>query len=413
MKRLLSILAVNLGSLALAVILAVAVWMNAIYQEDPDEVRSLPFTVAVTAENLDSGLVAQGYQGTDVQLTLRAPRSIWEQLTPEDVRLTLDLAGKTVGEYDLALHLTVDRSPVRLETMDPSTIHVVLDRLLTRRMDVHAELSGNPAPGFQTGVPEILPESVDLAGPAALVDRVVSVVAPINVEGLRNAIDQNVQLLALDTEGNTVTGVTVEPGTASVSLPVQQLGGYRDLVVKPDLSGSVQTGYRMTGLTVTPSVVTLYSDDPDVIRSLPGYVLTQPLDIGGATEDVTGSLALVLPEAVQVVGDPKIMVRVSVSAIEDSITITRPVRLQGLEPGLTAVASPSSVDVFLSGPVPALRNLLLRPADIDVYLDLTGLGAGKHTLAPTVRIINAQLELFTTSPEQIEVTILPEATPSP
>jgi YbbR domain-containing protein len=116
---------------------------------------------------------------------------------------------------------------------------------------------------------------------------------------------------------------------------------------------------------------------------------------------------------VQVVGDPKILVQVSVSAIEDSITITRPVRVQGLEPDLTAEPSPALVDVFLSGPVPALRSLLLRPADIDVYLDLTGLAAGTYKLQPTVRIVNAQLRLFTTSPEQIEVTILPAATPTP
>jgi YbbR domain-containing protein len=413
MKRFLSFVGGNVGSLLLAVILAIAVWMNAVYQEDPDEVRELPFTVPVTAVHLSPELVAQGYQEAIVQLTLRAPRSTWDQLLPGDVHLTADLQGKIEGAYDILLQVTIDRSPVRLEIISPSALHITIDRLLVRQMEVRVELSGNPAPGFQTGVPTMVPDAVELAGPAALVDRVASVVAPISIEGLRNAIDQNVSLLALDTGGNTVTGVTIDPDAISVALPMQQLGGYRDLVVKPDITGSVQTGYRLTGLTVTPLVVTLYSDDPDVIRGLPGYVLTQPLDIGGAQEDMTRSLSLILPASVQVVGDPKILVQVSVSAIEDSITITRPVRVQGLEPGLSATPSPSLVDVFLSGPVPALRNLLLRPADIDVYLDLTGLAAGTYKLQPTVRIVNAQLRLFTTSPEQIEVTILPESTPSP
>jgi YbbR domain-containing protein len=157
--------------------------------------------------------------------------------------------------------------------------------------------------------------------------------------------------------------------------------------------------------------VTLYSDDPDAIRNLPGYVETEPLDISGAQEDISHSLSLVLPANVQVVGDLQILVQVGISAIEDSITITRPVRVQGLEPGLEATPSPSLVDVFLSGPVPALSELLLQPTDIDIYLDLAGLGPGTYQLQPEGRIVNQEVRLVTISPEQIEVTIEIQSTP--
>jgi YbbR domain-containing protein len=134
-------------------------------------------------------------------------------------------------------------------------------------------------------------------------------------------------------------------------------------------------------------------------------VETQPLDISGASADITKSLSLVLPVGVQVVGDPKIIVQVSISAIEDSITISRPIRFQGLEPGLSVTLSPAFVDVILSGPAPIIWSL--KPADIDVYLDLTGKGPGTYKMTPEVNKPN-ELQLVTISPEQVEVVIVEE-----
>jgi YbbR domain-containing protein len=321
----------------------------------------------------------------------------------------LDLSGKTEGEYSVPVDIQTDVSPVLVEKVDPQTLQILIDRLATRAMAVHVQMAGNLAPGFQAGTPALSTETVTVSGPESLVDRIADVVATVDVEGIRSQTDQSVALVPLDTEGSVVSGVSIDPATVSISVPVQQLGGYRDLVVKVPLLGAVKSGYRLTGLTINPQVVTLYSDDPEVIRALPGYVETQPLDISGASADITRSLSLVLPEGVQVVGNPKITVQVSISAIEDSITISRPIRYQGLEPGLSVTLSPAFVDVILSGPAPIIWSL--KPADIDVFLDLTGKGPGTYKLTPEVNKPN-ELQLVTLSPEQVEVVIVEEtATP--
>jgi YbbR domain-containing protein len=346
-----------------------------------------------------------------VQVTIRAPRSIWDQLVPENIHAQLDLTGKTEGQYSIPVIVQTDVSPVQVEKVDPESLRILIDRLATRSMAVHVQLAGNLAPGFQAGTPTLMPETVVVSGPESLVDRIAEIVATVDIEGMRSATDQSVALVPLDTEGNVVTGVSIDPGTVSISVPVQQLGGYRDLVVKVPLLGAVKSGYRLTGLTINPQVVTLYSDDPEVIRALPGYVETQPLDISGASADITKSLSLVLPVGVQVVGDPKIIVQVSISAIEDSITISRPIRFQGLEPGLSVTLSPESVDVILSGPASVIWSL--KPADIDVYLDLAGKGPGTYKMTPQVNK-PSELQLVTISPEQVEVVIEEEPpTPTP
>jgi YbbR domain-containing protein len=411
MKQKLRSLGINLFSLLLAVLLAVAVWVNAVSTADPNETRALAVPLPVSAVGLGEGLVAQGYENAQVQVTIRAPRSIWDQLLPESVHAQVDLTGKTEGEYSIPVKIQSDVEPVQVEKVDPASLKILIDRLASRSMDVRVELAGNLALGFQAGAPIAAPRSVEVSGPASLVDRIAEVVATVNVDGLRSEMNQNVMLVPLDPEGGVVGGVTVNPGMVSVSIPVQQLGGYRDLVVKVPLIGAVKNGYRLTGLTIDPQVVTLYSDDAEAIQNLPGYVETEPLDINGASADITKSLSLVLPEGVQVVGDPKIVVQVRISAIEDSITLSRPIRFQGLEPGLSVTLSPESVDVILSGPAPIIWSL--RPADIDVYIDLTGIGPGTYKLIPQVDKPR-ELQLVTLSPEQVEVVVVEaETTPTP
>jgi YbbR domain-containing protein len=411
MKRDYSKIASNIGSLLLALALAVAVWMNAVTQEDPDEVRVFSFPVTVSVNGLQEGLVAQGYENVTLQMTLRGPQSVLNQLQADDVYVAADLSGDAIGSYEVPLEVTIDRGPVRVEKVAPASLQIVVDRLVTKTMTVRVELNGNPAPGFQTGTAAAVPETVVISGPEAAVDRVAEVVATVEVDGINTDINQDSPLLAVDSEGVLVPGVMINPVAVAVALPVQQLGGYRDLVVKAVLMGAVKSGYRLTGLTVSPSVVTLYSDDPEVIRNWPGYVETEPLNINGAQADISAQLTLVLPSGVQVVGNPNIQVEVSISAIEDSITITRPVRMQGLKPGLQATLSPSTVDIIISGPVPDLHDL--RPNDVDVYLDLANYGPGTYKLSPAVQIANAALSWISITPEQIEVIITSVSAVSP
>jgi YbbR domain-containing protein len=411
MKKILTSFGGTFFSLLLALILATAVWANAVATQDPDETRTLSTPLAVTMQGLKDGLVAQGYQNAGVQVTLRAPHSVWDRLSSDTVQVVADLAGRTEGTYSIPLKVTTGLSPVRVEKLDPATLSILIDHLAAKSLPVHVELSGSLALGFQAGTPTPTPATVSLSGPQTLVDRVVEVIATVNVEGLRSSTDQNIPALALDTQGNVVQGVSITPLAISVSIPVQQLGGYRDLVVKVPLTGTVKSGYRLTGLTITPQVVTLYSDNPDAIQNLPGYVSTEPLDISGASADIDKSLSLVLPDGVQVVGNPDIVVQVSISAIEDSITLSRPIRFLGLTPGLAATLSPSSVDIILSGPAPIIWSL--HPADVDVFLDLSGLAPGTYKLQPEVKLLDPSLQVVTISPEQVEVVIKPEPTATP
>jgi YbbR domain-containing protein len=69
------------------------------------------------------------------------------------------------------------------------------------------------------------------------------------------------------------------------------------------------------------------------------------------------------------------------------------------------------VDIILSGPAPIIWSL--HPADVDVFLDLSGLAPGTYKLQPEVKLLDPSLQVVTISPEQVEVVIKPEPTATP
>jgi YbbR domain-containing protein len=185
------------------------------------------------------------------------------------------------------------------------------------------------------------------------------------------------------------------------------------MAVKVVIEGQVADLHRLTNITVFPLVVTVYSDDTQLVNNLSGIVETEALDISGISEDVSARLRLNLPENVSLVGDQSVLVKVSVEAILSSLTISeKALEVINLDPALAAELSSLTVDVIVSGPLPALDAL--SADDLRVILDAEGLGVGVHQLVPVVEILDEDIQVETILPESIELTlsIAPLATPT-
>jgi len=231
---------------------------------------------------------------------------------------------------------------------------------------------------------------------------------------IRENFDQALKVEALDDRGQTVNNVTVSPETVQVILPVSQQGGYRDVAVKVTTLGRVASGYRLTDISVSPLVVTIYSTDPALVNSLPGVMETQPLDLQNAQDDITTRLRLSIPPGISVIGEQTVLVQAGVSPIESSVTISSErIEIVGLESDLNVQISPGNVDIILSGPLPLLDTLTRQ--SVRVTVDLTGLTAGTYQLSPNVEVLVANVVVESILPNTIEVVLTPieASTPTP
>ncbi|HCB00884.1 MAG TPA: hypothetical protein DEP19_00735 [Anaerolineae bacterium] len=398
-----------------ALALSIAVWISAVTSADPDETRKLPYPVTIQKIGQSSDLVLGSTIPEQVEITLRAPRSVWELLeaNPQLVSAILDFSTLSAGEHTSELQIQINARPVQIITVTPSAVTFNLEPLERKILEVDLNLVGEVAVGYQIGEANLETVQVTVSGPQSKVEQVVRARASVDVNGIRENLDQVSTIELLDVDGQIIEGLNVSPSSVNVLLPVSQQGGYRDVAVKITIVGRVASGYRLTDLSVFPPVITVFSTNPDLVSNLPGVIETQPLDLQSAQDDITTRLSLVLPEGVSIIGEQTVLVQAGVSPIEGSVTLANEIiEIVGLENGLTAVVSPNSVDVILSGPLPLLDTLTRQ--SIRATVDLTGLSAGTYQITPKVEILISNIIVESILPNAVEVVISPiNPTPTP
>jgi YbbR domain-containing protein len=405
--------AANIRTFLLALVLGISVWVSAVTSADPDEVRIYPNAIPLEVIGNDPSLIITSDIPKEVEVTLRAPRSVWEQLTAQDnsVQATLDLSGLDAGEHVVKIQIRVQMQPYQIVLTNPETVSVTLEPNATRTLPIDIAISGLPAIGYQAGDVSIDPTEVTISGPESSVNQATRARVPVNLEGARENIELSSPIQIVDENDKVIRGFTVNPETVQVKVPVSQQGGFRDLAVKVVVQGQIAAGYRLENISVFPPVVTVFSADLELVNSLPGILETQPLDLQDAKEDITTRLALTLPENVTLVGAQTVQVTVGISPIQTSLTLlNQPIDVIGLTEGISVQVFPETVDVIISGPLPVLDAL--TPQDVKVSVDVTGLELGTHQLVPNVDVLVDNVVVESILPGTIEVVISPPGTPT-
>ncbi|RME06578.1 MAG: hypothetical protein D6803_06175 [Anaerolineae bacterium] len=403
----------NLGTLLLAFVLAVVVWVSAVTSADPNQEQTFVVPVEIIGEKEDLEILTP--LPDTLEVTLLAPRSILEQIQEDAGALSawMDFSHTGAGRYVVAVqyHIAEQYRPVRVVKVNPQNVEVTLEALVSRMLPIETRVTGEPALGYQAAPPEWSLQQVTVSGRVSQVEKVDKVVAELNIEGANETIERSVRLVPLDANGNRVDEVTLEPDEVNVVQTITLRGGYRNMVVKVVTTGQVAEGYRQTSISVSPPNVMVFSADPQIVNQLPGYVETQPLDLSGAVDDIETILSLNLPEGVSVIGDPNVLVQVGIAAMEGNAKVIRVVEVIGLLPEMEAQVAPDAVDVILFGPLPVLDSL--ADTDVRVLVDLSELEPGVHQLSPQVIVLPEGIRVEAIVPESIEVNIQPVSTPTP
>jgi len=408
-------LAPNLRTFLLAFALALVIWVTAVTAANPDETQVYPNPISIEFIGQDPGLIMTG--GTvpqQVEITLRAPHSVWQSLLSGEssARAVVDLTGLGSGTHTVNVQMQIDARPVRILSVTPQTFDLSLEPQVTRSLKINLTLTGNPAIGYQVGYAVLDPAEVVITGAESLVSQIDHIQATLDLTDARQNIAASIPLQVVDVNGTVIRGVTVLPDNVQVSLPIIQQGGYRDLAVKVMTVGNPASGYSLTSVAAFPPIVTVYSANSDTIDSMPGYVETASLVLSGAKEDIEKQLGIILPPGVTLIGEQSVLVKVGIAPIESSLLfLYRPVEMIGLATGLLAHLSPQTVDVILSGPLPVLDSLAI--SDIHVQVDLTGLAPGTYQLTPKVSIAQQNVTVESILPGTVEVIITSTITPTP
>ena len=217
------------STMLLALILALMVWVVAENEEDPIQTDLYPEPIPVRIINQPENSVIVNQQ-TDsatineiskkIEVTIRAPRSSWESLTPGKFQAVVDLKGLSNDRHNVSI--TVDSIDKAVEIIDwkPRSLAVRLEPFMSQEFEVQVTLHGNVAEGFEEGKPIVTPPRVTVSGAEMWVSEVAR--AEVDVYLRDNKEDKvNTQLIQLkDENDNTMRLVDVNPSQVTVRIPI-------------------------------------------------------------------------------------------------------------------------------------------------------------------------------------------------
>jgi YbbR domain-containing protein len=405
----------NLGLMLLAVVIAVVVWIAAAWQRDPIVEGEFDLPVTVQVRNLPSGTHIQEGAQQQVNVRLRAPQSVWDQLNLRDIEAMVDLSPDLdplePGEYDVPVQVTVNADPVTLLDVEPEFVRIVLEAIRERAVPVSVDIIGEPDNGYyRSEDPIVSPDMIKVSGPQSLVNRVSQAAGTISLRGARATVEEEVDLFAVDSDRSRVTGVTLEPDTVTVTVPVKALPNVKEMSVTIKQVGQPAEDYHVTDVRISPPVVRVLGP-VFILEDLPGFLTTAPISIEGSIDDVVETLPLELPAGVSMFDpkEPALQVTIEIEPFQDSVTVTRTLSYQGLQPGLMPIASPEEVEVILSGPRPKLTAL--SPEDVRVVLDLSDMRLGDEAQLEPVVVAPDEITAGSIIPSVVRVQIVEEETP--
>jgi YbbR domain-containing protein len=405
----------NVGTMVLALILALTAWVAAVGQQDPIIEQTYSEPIEIEYQGLQDGLTIVGDIPQTGEITLRAPTSIWRVLSNDDLRLVVDLSDIGAGNHRLQVREIINARATQMTALDPSVIQLTIEPLATKNIDINVQVEGNPAADFRAEEPTLDISQTTIVGPASAVAQVSSAQVFIDLTNRQQSINQVFSIVPVDENGDPVDDLQLEHETVRISIEITRIENIRRLVVIPQITGSEQLEqqgyYRVTRISVTPREVAVFSDNAEALEALPGFIDTLPIDVTERTTSVDQRVSLDLPEGFSLIGEQSVRVEVSIEPIETTLSITRPVEIQGVALGLYSYVSPEEVNLILSGPAITLDEL--QPEQVRVVIDALDLGQGTYQLEPKVTVLPDGITWEPPNPAIIELILTYSPRPTP
>lgn len=258
-----------------------------------------------------------------------------------------------------------------------------------------------------------IPDQLEMLGdPTSLVDvrlrgtsgalaqlRGTDLVAVIDLKGARPG-RRLFHILSTDVAAPTgVKVLQISPATLSLTF---ETSAVKTVPVVPDIDDQPAAGYEIVKVTATPSTVDIAGPSSEVEGVT--EATTEPVSVDGATNSVIDTVTAGVPDAnVRLRIARSIIVTVEIRPLPVERTIAGvPVTFRNVRSGLHPTSRQASVSVRVKGSTAALDAL--QPAELGLYVDLSGLGPGRYNLPVHFEKIT-NVTILHAEPAQLDVRV--------
>ena len=389
-NKILKTLTKNLCFKILAVVFAFILWLVVYNTDDPT--ITVSYTTNVTVENAsvvtDMNKCYEVLNGTNtVSFAVTAKRSVLNKLEDTDFTAVADMNRMIVNEdgdkANVPIEIISKRSNSSLKYNEKNKyLEVSLEDLMKRRFIITADTSGKVADGYALGEVTVTnPNVLNVSGPASIVNKIDSVVATIDVDGMSMNLSDNVIPALYDADGQEIDTTKLKLSNTTVTISAKILS-VKEIPLVFSTSGVPYGDNRVVEISSKPETIKVKGSsttlNPLSSLNIPGDVL----NVSGASEDITTTIDIseYLPDGVELVNasDATVTVTVRIEAYElkKFNLSTSQINVNGLDSNYDLSFDQSTVAVTVSG----LKNDLnkLNTSQLSASIDVTDLGVGTH-----------------------------------
>ena len=235
-----------------AVFLATALYAGLVLAQNT---RTFPARVPIEPVRPPAGASLLSSLPDVTLIRYRAPIDVAGSITNDDFHASVDLSKIVAEAGGTPVPVTVVLVAVnpRIEIIDwePRRVTVRLDPVQTRTFPVTIDRSATP-PGLSIGPSQVQPGIVSVSGVSSRVLSVRQVEGRVTIDASAINVDTEVDLQALDDQGNVVPQVELTPDRVHVKIEVARQLANRSVPVNPHLVGTPPAGYRIDSVSVRP-----------------------------------------------------------------------------------------------------------------------------------------------------------------
>lgn len=278
----------------ISLVLAFIIWFIVVQANNPTDSRSFS-NIKVTLTNTEifdeNNQVYNIVGQTDtVNVVVRAPKSVLNNLKVSDILAEADVADMVDGEIKINYSIYGNNS-VESVRGDRDTIKLELEAKERKYIQLENRYVGQVADGYLVGGMKADQNMIEISGPKSAIDRVVSAAVTIDVTNAKNSLSANVEIVLYDIEGKEINENSITKQVDYVHVDVEILE-IKTVTIYASKIGTPVEGYLYTGsLQINPATIKIAGSPAD-INGVSRLVISDSIDISGATEDVVASVDL-------------------------------------------------------------------------------------------------------------------------
>jgi len=218
---LLSVLGKNLPLKVLSIILAIFLWFF-ISRGQGGEEMEISLGVPVELHNLPPEMEVTRGPVERVDVRMSGPRRVVSRVSQLGITIPLDLMGAAEGETTFELFTSDINVPERVTVtrVSPSSIDVLLERTVKKRVNIVLPVEGTPMNGFRALEPVVTPNVIEIKGPRSQIKGIKALKAiSVSVEGADEEVSGETSVI-LPEEG---TVRAVNRSSVQYRIPILEL----------------------------------------------------------------------------------------------------------------------------------------------------------------------------------------------